>query len=145
MAFDEVEFTDLEEALADAGKIWLDYLAQSVGKAYVIAITRDGCPACEKQEPELQRLAERAAGLHDGKVIFTRIHVKQLGGSTQESIRSKDVLGHYFYPTNLILIRTSDRGAIEYYKAASPSLEELEKHIEKAVEIAAFFGKEEAV
>jgi hypothetical protein len=145
MTFDKVEFTDLEEALADSGKNCLDYLAQGFGKAYVIAITRDGCPACEKQEPELEGLAERMAGSHNGKVIFTRVHVNQLSGSTQESIRSKDVLGHYFYPTNLILIRTSDMGAIEYYRAASPDMEELEKHIKKAVEIAAFFDEEEAV
>jgi thiol-disulfide isomerase/thioredoxin len=145
MPFDKVKFTDLEEALAGSGKTCLDYLAQSVGKAYVIAVTRDGCSACEKQEPELERLAERLAGSHNGKVIFTHVHVKQPSGSTQESIRSKDVLGHYFYPTNFILIRTSDRGAIEYYRAASPDIEELEKHIEKAVEIAAFFDEAEAV
>jgi hypothetical protein len=142
MAVRKVEFADFEEKIAASGKTPLDYLADSVGKAYVIAITRDGCPACEKQEVELERLAESMIGQHDGKVVFTRIHIRQPAGSTLESLRSKDFLGHYFYPTNLILIRTNDRGAIEYYKSASPDMEELEKNIGKAIETSIFIERE---
>jgi hypothetical protein len=138
MVVRNVEFTDLEKKVAALRKTPLDYLAGSLGKAYGIAIARDGCPAYEKQEAELERRAESMVNQHGEKVVFARIHIRQAAGSARESLRSKDLLGHYFYPTNLILIRTNDRGAIEYYRNASPDMEELEKNIEKAVETAAF-------
>jgi len=75
-------------------------------------------------------------------VVFARIHVRQPLGSQEESLRSKDVFGHYFYPTNLILLRTVDRGAIEFYKNASPEMDELEKNIEATVGITAMIKKE---
>jgi len=68
----------------------------------------------------MNELAQTIEEKHGDKVVFTRIHVRQPSGSQEESLRSKDVLGHYFYPTNLILLRTADRGAIEFYKNASP-------------------------
>jgi hypothetical protein len=52
------------------------------------------------------------------------------------------MFGHYFYPTNLILLRTKDRGAIEYYRNASPDMRELGKNIEAAVETATMMKKE---
>ncbi|MCK4223102.1 hypothetical protein KAX01_02300 [Candidatus Bathyarchaeota archaeon] len=54
------------------------------------------------------------------------------------------MLGHYFYPTNLILIKTQDRGAIEYYRNVSPEMEELERIIERTLEIAKVIEKEAA-
>ncbi len=78
---------------------------------------------------------------HGDRVVFTRVHVNYSPDSQQESLRSKDLLRHYFYPTNLILIRSRDRGAIEYYRNAGPDMRELLKNVEKAVEIAKFFEK----
>ena len=57
---------------------------------------------------------------------------------------NEDLLGHYFYPTNLILIKTQDRGAIEYYRNVSPEMEELERIIERTLEIAKVIEKEAA-
>ena len=132
-----VEFTKLEKS----GKHTLDFLAPKMGKVYVVAITRDGCPACAKQKPKLDRLAANLEAKHGDRVVFTRIHVNYSPDSQQESLRSKDLLRHYFYPTNLILIRSKDRGAIEYYRNAGPDMRELLKNIEKAVEVAEFFEK----
>jgi thiol-disulfide isomerase/thioredoxin len=132
-----VEFKKLEKT----GKHTLDFLAPKMGKVYVVAITRDGCPACAKQKPKLDRLAVNLEAKHGDRVVFTRIHVNYSPDSQQESLRSKDLLRHYFYPTNLILIRSKDRGAIEYYRNAGPDMRELLKNIEKAVEVAEFFEK----
>lgn len=132
-----VEFAKLEKS----GKPALDFLAPKIGKVYVVAITRDGCPACAKQKPKLDRLAANLETKHRDRVVFTRIHVNYSPDSQQESLRSKDLLRHYFYPTNLILIRSKDRGAIEYYRNAGPTMRELLKNIEKAVEVAEFFEK----
>jgi len=132
-----IEFTKLEKT----GKSPLDFLTPKIGKVYVVAITRDGCPACAKQKPKLDRLAANLEAKHGDRVVFTRIHVNYSPDSQQESLRSKDLLRHYFYPTNLILIRSKDRGAIEYYRNAGPDMRELLKNIEKAVEVAEFFEK----
>jgi thiol-disulfide isomerase/thioredoxin len=132
-----IEFTKLEKT----GKSALDFLAPKIGKVYVVAITRDGCPACAKQKPKLDKLATSMEAKHGDRVVFTRVHVNYSPDSQQESLRSKDLLRHYFYPTNLILIRSRDRGAIEYYRNAGPDMRELLKNVEKAVEIAKFFEK----
>jgi len=132
-----IEFTTLEKT---SKPVW-DSLAPKMGVVYVVAITRDGCPACKRQKPKLDKLAAALAEKHGNRVVFTRIHVNYSPESQEESLRSKDLLRHYFYPTNLILIRSKDKGAIEYYRNASPSMRELQRNIEKAVEVAKFFEK----
>lgn len=142
MLIKKIEFTKLEKEISETDKSTLNHLAPDIGKVYVIAITRDGCPACEKQKPKLNELAKGTAETHGNKVVVTRIHVRQTSGSREESLRSKDVFGHYFYPTNLILLRTTDRGAIEFYRNVSPEMNELQKNIEIAVEVATMIEKE---
>ena len=142
MKSDKIEFSRLEKEIQETDMSHLDYLAPDVGKVYVVFITRDGCPACEKQKPKILELAQTTKKKHGEKVIFVRVHVKQPSGSQEESLRSKDVFGHYFYPTNLILLRTVDRGAIEFYRNVSPEMDELRKNIETAVEIATMIEKE---
>jgi thiol-disulfide isomerase/thioredoxin len=132
-----IEFTTLEKTRKP---VW-DSLAPKIGAVYVVAITRDGCPACKKQKPKLDKLAAALAEKHGKRVVFTRIHVNYSSESQAESLRSKDLLRHYFYPTNLILIRSKDKGAIEYYRNASPGMGELHRNVEKAVEVAKFFEK----
>jgi thiol-disulfide isomerase/thioredoxin len=142
MPIDKIEFTVLENHISETGKSPLDYLSPDIGKVYVIAITRDQCPACEKQKPQLNELAKSIAKKYRDKVVFTRIHVRQPAGSQEESSRSKDMLHHYFYPTNVIALRTNDRGSIECYRNVSPAMEELTKNIEVAVEIATMIEKQ---
>jgi thiol-disulfide isomerase/thioredoxin len=142
MRIDKIEFAKIEKDLSKAGKSVLDYLAPDVGKVYVVAIARERCPACHKQKPKLDKLAATLKQKHKEKIAFVRIHVKRPPNSEQESLRSKDMFGHYFYPTNLILLRTKDRGAIEYYRNVSPHMSELERNIEIAVETAAMIKKE---
>lgn len=142
MKIDKIEFTTLEEELSKTGKPLLDYLAPEIGKAYVVAITRERCPACHKQKRKLDRLAATMKQKHRDKLVFIRIHVKRPPTSEEESLRSKNTFGHYFYPTNLILIRTKDRGAIEYYRNVSPVMSELGRNIETAVETATMIKNE---
>lgn len=144
MPINKIRFTKLEKEISETDKLLLDYLAPDFGKVYVIAVTRDGCPACERQKPKLDELAAALKEKHSNKVVFTRIHVRYAPDSQEESLRSKAMLGHYFYPTNLILLRTADRGAIEYYRNSSPPMGELKKNIEVAAKIAAMIGKEKA-
>jgi len=144
MTVNLIEFSTLEKDLAKTRKTPFDYLAPKTGKVYVVAITRDGCPACERQKPKLNRLAAAMAEKHGNKVVFIRTQIKYSSDSAEESLRSKKMLRHYFYPTNVILIRTRDEGAIEYYRNAAPSMSELKKNIETALEIAQFLEKQTA-
>jgi hypothetical protein len=137
MQVENVEFTRLERELSETGKSFLDYLAPDIGKVYVVAITRERCPACQEQKPKLDKLASILKQKHRDTLVFIRIHVKRPPTSEEESLRSKHLFGHYFYPTNLILLRTRDRGAIEYYRNVSPAISELKRNIEIAVETAA--------
>ena len=141
MQIQNVEFTELERALSETGKSFSDYLAPDIGKVYVVAITREGCPACQRQKPKLDKLASILKQKHKDKLVFIRIHVKRPPTSEEESLRSKHLFGHYFYPTNLILVRTIDRGVIEYYRNVSPSMSELKRNIEIIVETAAAMKK----
>ena len=132
-----IEFTKLEKT----NKAPMDFLAPKTGIAYVVAITRGGCPACAKQKPKLERLAASLRSRHGDRIAFIRVHVNYSPDSQEESLRSKDQLRHYFYPTNLILVRSKDRGAIEYYRNTGPDMRELRRNIERAVEVAKFFDK----
>jgi thiol-disulfide isomerase/thioredoxin len=136
MAIRNIEFTELDREISKAGKSHLDLLASETGRVYVIAISRDKCPACERQKPRLDELAKSTAEKHGKKVAFTRIRVKHPTEKDKESSRSKEVLGHYFYPTNLILVRTKDKGVIELYRNVSPRMSELRRNVEIAVEVA---------
>ena len=136
MTIRKIEFADFEKQIHKTRKSLIDLIGSETGKAYVVAITRDGCPACEKQKPKMEKLAEEKTRKHGEKVVFIQIHVKHPTENNVESLRSKDVLGHYFYPTNLIILRTKDRGAIELYKSVSPRISELERNIEVAIKIA---------
>ena len=136
-----IEFGDLERKIAETGKSFRDILATEIGKAYVIAVTRDGCPACERQKPKLDKLAENFPAEKKDKTAFIRIHVKYSEDFREESVRSKDVLGHYFFPTNIILVRTRDREAIELFRSVSPRMSELKRNIIMATEIADMLSK----
>jgi thiol-disulfide isomerase/thioredoxin len=138
-----LEFVRLEQRLRKTKKAHLDFLAPELGKVYVVAVCRDGCPDCEGQRPKLDKLATEMAQKHGDRVVFTRVHVKYARNSKEESVRAKDVFHHYFYPTNLILIRSRDRGAFELYRNAGPEMVELEENIESAVETAAMLAKED--
>ncbi len=132
-----VEFKRLEKETSGNRKSVLERLAPEFGKAYVVSITRDGCPACKEQKPKIEKLAKEIAQKYGDKVVFTRIHIKYSAEDKEESLRSKDVFGHYFYPTNLILLRTGDKGAIEYYRSVATGTAELGRNIGIASETAA--------
>ena len=142
MPIRKIEFAELEKEVKTTAKPLLDLLAPTMGKAYVVAITRDGCPSCEKQKSPLNKLARTMTQRHGNALAFTRIHVKYTPKSQEESKRSKTLLGHYFYPTTLILLRTRDRGAIEYHRTVSPTMRELKKNTEIAIEIAKMIEKD---
>ena len=141
MPVETIEFTELERILLTKHVTFRDYLAPKIGRVYVVSITRDGCPVCVRQKPKMDKLANTMTEKHGNRVIFMWVHVKYSPERNEESLRSKDVLGHYFYPTNFVLVRSRDKGAFEYYRAASPRVSELARNIAHAVEVAKMLEK----
>ncbi len=133
-----IEFTDLEKKVSEKGKSFRDVLATEMGKAYVIVISRDGCPACETQKPRFDELAENFSS---DKAVFMRIPVRFSKDYREEALRSKDVLQHYFFPTNIILVKTRDEGAIELYRSVEPRMNEVKRNVKLAIDIAAMLAK----
>lgn len=128
-----IEFTLLEKKLGRKG-FWREALGPAPGKVSVVTISRDGCPGCVKIKPVLAAVEKTLAPR--GKVSLTTIHIAYKPGDAAESLRSKRLLGHYFYPCTIILIRTRDLGAMEYYRCGSPTAADLKKHINLALSAA---------
>ncbi len=127
--------------LRSVGTDLLSDLVKDYGVVYVTAITRDGCSGCEEQKPLFRQLAEKLGGQHQGKVKFSDVHIGYVDGDVRESEQAKTALRHGSYPTYLIHVK-SRIGPLEHYRAAYPSMEELEKHIVDAFELAEVYEKD---
>ena len=140
MLINEITFSEIKKDLISNDVSIQNYLASEMGKVYVISITRQGCRACEKQKPKLKKLAKTTEDKYGAQVVFHQIHINYSPEHPEESLKSKDLFGHYFYPTIMILLKTVDRGAIDYYRNVSPNMHELKNNIEVALEIAKAIG-----
>ncbi len=111
------------------------------GVVYVTAITRDSCSGCEEQKPLFRELARKVKKEHAGMSKFSDIHITYREEDGRESEGAKTALRHGSYPTYLVHVN-SRFGPLEHYRAAYPSMEELEKHIVDAFELAEFYQKD---
>lgn len=132
-----IQFKNIERMLQGKKTSWRDLLAPPPGAVAVITIGRDGCKGCELQEPVLERLAASMGEKYGKHIYFSLVHVSWKPDSKEESVRSKKLLGHYVYPCTVILIKTKDMGAIEYYRCGYPSAGELRKYACRAMRVAA--------
>lgn len=131
-----IEFKNLEKALRGKKTSWRELLAPAAGGAAVVTISRDGCKGCELQKPALKKLEAALAPKYGKRLTFSVVHVAWAPGAAEESVRSKKLLGHYFYPCTVILIRTRDLGPAEYYRCGYPSPAELKKYCALALRAA---------
>lgn len=133
-----VEFNKLRsrttaEALAE--------LVNEFGIVYVTALTRQGCSGCETQKPLFQTLAEKMTREDSEKVLFRRFQINYQDEDKRESWNSKRIFGHAAYPTYMIHVR-SHVGPLEIYRSVYPPMEELEKQIKEAFELADYYKTE---
>lgn len=133
----KLELRILTESAADP----LSSVVKDYGTVYVTSITRDGCSGCEEQKPLFRDLAIRLEGQHTDKVAFSNLHVQYTDGDMRMSEEAKRAFHHGSYPTYMIHVR-SKYGPLEHYRAAYPKMEELEKQIKSAFELAEFYAKQ---
>ncbi len=117
-------------------------LVKELGVVYVTSITRDGCSGCAEQKPLFNEMASKTAAKHQGKVVFSNIHIRYSEDDQSESAKGKKVLGHAAYPTYMIHVK-SRFGPLEVYRAIYPSMDELEKQAENTMDLAEYY-KEDA-
>ncbi len=120
----------------------LENLVKELGVVYVTSITRDGCSGCAEQKPLFKELANKTIGKHQGKVVFSNIHIRYSEDDQSESAEGKKTLGHAAYPTYMIHVK-SRFGPLEVYRAIYPSMDELEKQAENTMDLAEYY-KEDA-
>ncbi len=133
-----VEFQRLK-GLSDNAAV--EVLAKELGVVYVTAITRDGCSGCMEQKPLFRELAQKMSSDLPGKVHFSNIHVRSVGGDRTESWDSKRVFRHAAYPTYLVHVKSS-HGVLEVYRAVYPTMEELEKQTRESLDLAKVYKDE---
>lgn len=113
----------------------LSVLVEHEKTVYVFALTRDLCSGCEIQKPLYEKLAALVSEKHGDRVKFHAIHI-----SNQQQFRDRlqdfrRTLKFAAYPTYLILMRTGF-GIVETYRAIEPPMEDIERNIELALELA---------
>ncbi len=120
----------------------LENLVKELGVVHVTSITRDGCSGCAEQKPLFKELANKTMEKHQGKVLFSNIHIRYSEDNQSESAEAKKILGHAAYPTYMIHVK-SRFGPLEVYRAIYPSMDELEKQAENTMDLAEYY-KEDA-
>ena len=118
----------------------LSTIVKDYGMVYITSITRDGCSGCEEQKPLFQELAVRLDSRHPGKVAFSNLHISHTDGDMRQSEDAKRMFHHGSYPTYMIHVK-SKYGPLEHYRAAYPKMEEVEKQIDSAFELAEAYEK----
>ncbi len=134
---ERVDFKNLQ----NAGRDNLHLIVKEYGIVYVTSITRDGCSGCMEQKPLYQQLAQKLAATHPGTVRFSNVHVQYQDGDMKQSEEAKKLLRHGSYPTYMIHVK-SRFGPLEHYRAAYPKMEELERQVTDAIELAEHYNRD---
>ena len=87
-----------------------------------------------------RELAARLENQHSGKLAFSNLHIQYSDRDVGLSEDAKRMIHHGSNPTYMIHVK-SNYGPLEHYRAAYPSMEELEKQIVTAFELSEFYAK----
>lgn len=128
-----LEFPQLDRSVSP-----VENLVKDFGIVYVTSITRDGCSGCLEQKPLFQELAVKVARKHESGVVFSNVHIGYGSGNEEESMRAKRAFRHPAYPTYMIHVK-SRFGSLELYRSVYPGMEELEKQVTNAFELADYY------
>ncbi|TMI32157.1 hypothetical protein E6H29_02630 [Candidatus Bathyarchaeota archaeon] len=127
------EFDKLDRSLSP-----IENLVNNFGIVYVTSITRDGCSGCAEQKPLFRDLANKIAGRHQQRAVFSSVHIRYNPEDDGESRAAKRAFRHPAYPTYMIHVK-SKLGSLELYRAVYPTMEELEQQIMSAFELADYY------
>lgn len=134
-------FSEFKKTIKKTGTKPLDILAKKVGTVYVVAVTREKCPGCEKQKPLFEKLSERIREKYPDQTRFFRVHSAFGQEQTEEAKQCLTAFHTVAFPTYIIAIKDSDGKAQETYRAIEPAMSEIERNIKISAQIATWFKK----
>jgi len=134
-----LSFSELEKALDQKKMGFIDFFVKRFGVAYVIAITREKCPGCEKQKPLFEKLSDKMNSKHGSRVRFVRVHARYSKESREEAIQCLDAFHAVAFPTYVICLRNHRGKNRETYRAIEPTMSEIERNVKIGVELATWF------
>ena len=134
-----LNFSDLKKSLDETSVQPLDVLVKKSGKVYVVAVTREKCPDCEKQEPLFEKLSDRMKKKYGEQVEFSRVHSSYGQGREEEAKQCLDSFHTVAFPTYILVIKDGEGGNRETYRSLEPPMSEIERNIKTSVEIVSSF------
>lgn len=126
-----------DEFLAKQGTLQnpLDLLVNGEKVVHVFALTRDLCPGCKLHKPLYEELATGVSKKLGDRVKFHSIHLNNGEEFDSKRVNFRRLLRFAAFPTYLILLK-SEAGIVETYRAVEPSMDDLERNINVAVDLA---------
>jgi len=134
-----LNFSKLKEHLVANDSEPLDILAKKRGIAYVVAVTREKCPGCEKQKPLFEKLSNRMKEKYANQIEFFRVHAWYSQEQKEEAIKCLSAFRTVAFPTYIIGVKDDEGNSRETYRSIEPPMSEIERNIKTAVEIAKWF------
>jgi len=134
-----LNFSEFKKTLDAKSVEPLNVLVKKVGTAYVVAVTREKCPGCEKQKPLFEKLSNRMKKKYGNQVEFLRVHSPYGQEQKDEAKRCLDAFHTVAFPTYIIGIKDNEGNYRETYRSLEPPMREIERNIKTGVEIATWF------
>lgn len=134
-----LDFSELKKALDRKNMEFTDFFVKKFGVAYVIAISREKCSGCEQQKPLFEQLSDKMKSKHGRRVEFARVHARYSKENREETMQCLDAFRTVAFPTYLICLRNHQGRNLETYRALEPPMNEIERNIKTAVELAVWF------
>lgn len=134
-----LNFADLKKTLDKKNGDPLNTLVKKVGTVYVVAVTREKCPGCEKQEPLFEKLESRMKKKYPRQTEFFRVHAFFSQEQREEAKQCLTAFRTVAFPTYIIGIKDDVGNCRETYRSIEPPMREIERNIEISVELATWF------
>jgi len=134
-----LNFTELKKALDERSVDPLDVIVKKKGITYVVAVTREKCPGCEKQKPLFEKLSDRMKKKYANQIEFFRVHSHWSQKHTEEAKQCADAFHTVAFPTYIIGVKADQGNNQETYRSIQPPMSEIERNIKTSVEIATWF------
>jgi len=139
MAAKFLYFSELKKALDEKKIEFVDFFVEKFGIAYVVAVTREKCSGCERQNKLFEKLSNKMKSKHGSRVEFFRVHAQFSQGNIEETMQCLDTFHTVAFPTYIISVRNHQGKNRETYRAIEPPMSEIERNIKTSVELAVWF------
>ena len=126
-----VSFSKLKKKMDARGGKALDILVRKAGTVYVLAVTRDKCPSCEKQKPLFEKLSGKMKDKYAAQVEFLRVRSSYNPEEPKQCLDAFQTIG---FPTYIIAVKNGSNNC-ETYRSLEPPMSEIERNTKSGVRL----------